>query len=41
LFRLDFSYLNLVHLPFAFWVIMGLAGVAVFAFLVFWKYRRW
>jgi len=31
----------MAHLPFAFWVIMGLAGVAMFAFLVFWKYRRW
>ena len=31
----------MAHLPFAFWAIMGLAGVAMFAFLVFWKYRKW
>jgi len=31
----------MAHLPFAFWVIMGLACVAMFAFLVFWKYRKW
>jgi magnesium transporter len=31
----------LAQFPFAFWVIMGLAGVAMSAFLVFWKYRKW
>ncbi len=31
----------LAHLPWAFWVIMGLAGVAMAAFLGFWKIRKW
>ena len=31
----------LAHLPWAFWVIMGLAGVAMAAFLGFWKLRKW
>jgi magnesium transporter len=36
-----------VTLPFgmkelpSFWTIMGLAGIAMFAFLAFWKYRKW
>jgi magnesium transporter len=31
----------LAHLPFAFWIIMGLAGLSMFGFLLFWKYRKW
>ena len=29
------------QLPWAFWIIMGLAGVAMSAFLAFWKLRKW
>ncbi len=31
----------LAHLPFAFWAIMGLAGVAMAGFLALWKFRKW
>ncbi len=31
----------MAHLPWAFWIIMGLAGVAMSSFLVFWRLRKW
>ena len=31
----------MAHHPFAFLGIMGLSAVAMSAFLVFWKYRKW
>jgi magnesium transporter len=31
----------LAHLPFAFWAIMGMAGVAMAGFLALWKFRKW
>jgi magnesium transporter len=36
-----------VTLPFglrespAFWIIMGLAGISVVGFFIFWKYKKW
>ncbi|MBM3294134.1 MAG: magnesium transporter CorA family protein [Candidatus Aminicenantes bacterium] len=31
----------LARIPFAFWIIMGLAAVSVVGFLLFWKFRKW
>jgi len=31
----------LAPLPFAFWVILGLAGISMVTFLLFWKFRKW
>jgi len=31
----------LAKLPFAFWMILGLAAVSVVAFMIFWKLKKW